>query len=86
MFNFTWDDFKNGDFAVQCKTEKAAINFFNAVKQTDIDYHGIDFPSWGMFEEGSCYFVNTYDKLDLSHKDYCDYNMIPVIEWKKGME
>lgn len=81
MFTLSWDDFKSGDFAIQCKTERAAINFFNAVKQTDIDYHGIDFPTWGMFEEGSCYFMNTYDKLDCCHKDYCDYNMIPVVEW-----
>lgn len=82
MFNFTWNDFKNGNFAIQCKTEESAANFFNVVRNTDINYHGIDFPTWGMFEQETCYLINTYDKLDLCHIDYCDYHKIPVIEWK----
>lgn len=82
MFTLEWNDFKNGNFAVQCKTEDAANDFFKIVRTTDIDFYGIDFPTWGMFEESTCYFINTYDKLDLCHKDYCDYNNIHVVEWK----
>lgn len=84
MFNIGWNDFKDGKIAVQCKTEKSAIDFFKMIRQTDIDYHGIDFPTWGLFEEESCYFMNSYDKLDLCHTDYCKFNSISVVEWKAG--
>lgn len=80
-FNMAWNDFKDGNFAVQCKTEKDAIDFFKQVRQTDINYREIDFPTWGLFEEETCYFVNYNDKLDSCHTDYCNYNKIPITEW-----
>lgn len=81
MSNFLLEDFKDGKFAVQCKTECAAIDFFKMIKQTDVNFHGIDFPTWGMWEDMTCYFINYRDKLDHCHKDYCEHNKIPVVEW-----
>lgn len=81
MRNFAWNDFKDGNFAVRCKTEKYAIDFFKEVRQTDINYHGIDFPTWGLYEEATCYFINSHDELDSCHIDYCSYNKIPFVEW-----
>lgn len=83
MFTLSWDGFKNGEFAVQCKTEKDAVDFIKSVKLTDIDHYGLDFSTWRIFEEDSCYFININDKLDLAHMDYCNYNNIPVVVWKK---
>ena len=82
MLNLSWDEFKHCDFAIQCKTESADADFIDKMKNADINYYTIDFPAWGMFGEDTCYLINTNDQLDLCHKDYCDYNHIPVIEWK----
>lgn len=81
MSSFLLEDFKDGKFAVLCQTEYSAIDFFKMIRQTDVNYHGIDFPTWGMWEEKTCYFINYHDELDHCHMDYCRYNNIPVIEW-----
>lgn len=82
MINLSWDEFKHGDFAIRCRTESADADFFCAVKKSDIDYYTLDFPMWKMFESDTCYIINSNNQLDHCHTDYCDYNNIPVIDWK----
>ena len=82
MINLSWDEFKHGDFAIQCVNESANADFFDKVKKTDIDYYTIDFDSWTIFNKRTCYIINSNNQLDVCHKDYCNYNNIPVIEWK----
>ena len=76
----TFEQFINGEFAINCRTMKAAIRLENMLNYANIDWTMIGYPTvithcWREYRELSCYTIANNNRIEYGERDcYTMYN------------
>ena len=84
MKEFNWEDFKNKDIAVHCKTENEAKDFIGKCYEHEIMWSdkNINKTNWDFKTKNTCYdFCQYNNALAYAIKSYYIQNKYVILEW-----